>query len=96
MNQKCPNPVVRNSAVPGMPHGLLKKQATWCTLARIIHERFCCNRGFAIATSLSAGVLATQSFSVLFQIRLGPLRLCLPVSLRDSTISQRTVMNNAG
>jgi hypothetical protein len=24
------------------------------TLARIIHERFCCNRGFAAATSLDA------------------------------------------
>jgi hypothetical protein len=28
------------------------------TLARIIHERFCCNRGFAATTSQSAGVLA--------------------------------------
>lgn len=28
------------------------------TLAHIIHERFCCNRGFAAATSLSASVLA--------------------------------------
>jgi hypothetical protein len=43
-----------------------------------------------------AGVLAAQSLTVLFQVRLGPLRLCLPVSLRDSTISQRTIMNNAG
>ncbi len=39
-------------------------------LARIIHERFCCNRGFAAATRLSAGVLAAQSFNVLFQVRL--------------------------
>ncbi len=66
------------------------------TLARIIHERFCCNRGFAATTSRSAGVLATQSLTVLFQVRLGPSRLCLPVSLGDSTISQRSVMNSAG
>ncbi|MGH8694216.1 MAG: hypothetical protein ACREVM_08310, partial [Burkholderiales bacterium] len=65
-------------------------------LARIIHERFCCNRGFAATTSLAAGVLAAQSFDVLFQVRLSPLRLCLPVSQRDSTISQRTAMNKAG
>ena len=62
----------------------------------IIHERFCCNRGFATTTSLSAGVLAAQSLDVLFQVRLGPSRLCVPVSLRDSSISRRTVMNNAG
>ena len=42
-------------------------------LARIIHERFCCNRRSAAATSLRpAG------------------------SQRDSAISRRTVMNNAG
>ena len=64
-------------------------------LARIIHERFYCNRGLAAATSLSAGVLAAQSLTVLFQVRFGPSRLCLPVSQRDSTISRRTVMNNA-
>jgi hypothetical protein len=65
-------------------------------LARIIHERFCCNRGFAAAPSLSAGVLAAQSLNVLFQVRFGPSRLRLPVSRSDSTISRRTVMNNAG
>jgi len=37
------------------------------TLARIIHERFCCNRGSAATTSLSAGGLATQSLDVLFK-----------------------------
>ncbi len=34
-------------------------------LARIIHEHFCCNRGFTATTSLSAGVLAPQSLDVL-------------------------------
>jgi len=37
------------------------------TLARIIHERFCCNRGFAAATSLSAGGLAARSVDILFK-----------------------------
>lgn len=62
----------------------------------IIHERFCCNRGFPAATSLSAGVLVAQSLNVLFQVRFGPSRLCLPVSPRDSAISRRNVMNNVG
>ena len=65
-------------------------------LARMIHERFCCNRGFTAATSLSAGVLATQSVDILFQVCLPPSWLCLPVSPGDSAISRRTVMNNAG
>ncbi|MEC4687847.1 MAG: hypothetical protein VST64_06035, partial [Nitrospirota bacterium] len=30
------------------------------------------------------------------QVRLGPSRLHAPVSLRDSAISRRTVMNNVG
>ena len=68
----------------------------YACLTRIIHERFCCNRGFAVATSLSAGVLAVQSLNVLFQVRLSPSRLRSPVSRRDSTISRRTVVNNAG
>ncbi len=62
----------------------------------MIHERFCCNRGFAAATSLSAGLLAAQFLNVLLQILLGSSRLCLPVSLRDATISERIVMNHAG
>ena len=41
-------------------------------------------------------MLTAQSFDVLFQVRLGPSRLCLPVSLGDCTISRRIVMNNAG
>ena len=36
-------------------------------LARIIHERVCCNRGFAAATSLSAGGLAAPSIDILFK-----------------------------
>ena len=36
-------------------------------LARIIHERFCCNRGFAAATGLSAGGLAARSVDILFK-----------------------------
>jgi hypothetical protein len=46
--------------------------------------------------SLMAGVLAAQSLDVLFQVRLGPSRLCLPVSPGDCAISRRTAMNNAG
>jgi len=36
-------------------------------LARIIHERFCCKRGFAATTSLSAGGLAARSVDILFK-----------------------------
>jgi hypothetical protein len=79
----------------GVAQGLARR-AWGAIIARIIHERFCCNRGFAAPTSLSAGVLAAQSFDVLLQVRLSSSRLCLPVSQRDSTISRRTVMNNAG
>jgi energy-converting hydrogenase Eha subunit B len=61
-------------------------------LARILHDRFCCNRGYAAAT----GGLAVQSFNVLFQVRLSPSRLHAPVSLGVCTISRRTVMNNQG
>jgi hypothetical protein len=50
----------------------------------------------AMGPGLSAGVLAAQSVDILFQVCLPPLRLCLPVSLGDFTISRRTVMDNAG
>jgi len=40
-------------------------------LARIIHERFCCNRGFASAT-LSAGGLAARSVDILLKEALFP------------------------
>jgi hypothetical protein len=73
-------------------------------LARIIHERFCCNRGFAAATSLDAvGTASRQagsplgrSVNILFQVCLPPSWLRAPVSLGDCAISRRTVMNNAG
>ena len=35
--------------------------------ARMIHERFCCNRGFAAATDLSVGGLAARSVDILFK-----------------------------
>ena len=72
------------------------------SLARIIHERFYCNRGFAAATSqhvlnnMLAGGLASRDLDVLFQVRLGPSGLHAPVSRGDSTFSRRTVTNNAG
>ena len=59
-------------------------------IVRIIHEQFCCKRGYATAT----GVLAAQSLNVLFQVRLGPSRLRWPVSSRVYTFSRRTVMND--
>jgi len=62
-------------------------------LARIIHERFCCNCGFAAATSLSAGGLAARSVNILFKNASLTSRLRAPVSRRDSTISRRTVKN---
>ena len=64
--------------------------------ARIIHERFYCNRGFAAAISLSAGGLAVRSVNILFQVCLPPSRLRVPASQRDCAISRRTVMNNVG
>ena len=36
-------------------------------LARMIPERFCCNREFAAATSLSAGGLAARLVDILFK-----------------------------
>ena len=47
--------------------GLLGLVSAESILARIIHERFCCNRGFAAATSLSAGGLAARSVDILFK-----------------------------
>src|SRR2546428_11766319 len=43
---------------PETGHG---RRAAWgCLLARIIHGRFCCNRGFAAATSLHAASAACR------------------------------------
>lgn len=61
-------------------------------LARIIHEGFYCNCGYAVPT----GVLATQSVNILVQVCLPPSWLCLPVSLRVCAVSSRTLVNNAG
>ena len=61
-------------------------------LARIIHERFYYNRGYAAAT----GRLAARSLDILFQVCLTPSRFHVPVSRRVFAISSRTVMNNAG
>ena len=59
--------------------------------------RFYCNSGLAAATSLSAGVLAAQSASPYCFKYASVSRACAcPSAQRDSTISRRTVMNNAG
>ncbi|NGZ61021.1 MAG: hypothetical protein CV081_11035 [Nitrospira sp. LK265] len=43
-----------------------------------------------------AGRLAARSVDILFQVCLPSSRLRVPVSLGDSAISRRTVMNNVG
>ena len=58
----------------------------------MIHERFCCNHQYAIAT----GGFAAQSVNILFQVCLPPSRLQAPVSRRVLAISRRTVMNRVG
>jgi hypothetical protein len=65
-------------------------------LARIIHEDFYCNRRDAATTSLAAGGLAAQSVDILCQVCLPPSRLLAPVSLGVSSVSSRTLVNNAG
>ena len=60
------------SAAPSLmcPHedaGKMIEHSTPYPLTRIIHERFCCNRGFAAATSLSAGGLAARLVDILFK-----------------------------
>jgi len=56
-------------------------------LACIIHERFCCNRRYVAATSLTAGGLAARSVNILFQVCLPPSRLRAPVSFAVSEVS---------
>ena len=51
--------------------------------ARIIHERFYCNRGYAAAT----GGLAAQAVNVLFPVRLPSSLLQAPVSLGVFAVS---------
>jgi len=82
--------------------GRLPRRAMSLVLARIIHERFYCNRGFAAATRLAACFTAPSGRARRsggqhpVQGCLPSSRLRAPVSLGDSTISRRTVMNNAG
>jgi hypothetical protein len=64
-----------------MKLALAQKEESQCRFhrgnsARIDHEGFYCNRGYAVAT----GVLATQSIDILFQVCLPSSWLCLPVS----------------
>ncbi|HEV8329063.1 MAG TPA: hypothetical protein VGQ08_16425 [Nitrospiraceae bacterium] len=71
---------------------------TWTILselARIIHERFCYNRGLAAATSLRR---AGSSLAPSTYCSSTPRGLAAPhaVSQCDCAISRRTVMNNAG
>ena len=80
----------------GFPENDLEREFIGEELARIIHECFYCNRRDAATTSLTAGVLAAQSFNVLFQVRLSPSRLCPPVSRGVSAVSSRILVNNAG
>jgi hypothetical protein len=47
-------------------------------------------------SGMPADRLAARDLDVLFQVRLGLSHLRVPVSLGDSAISSRTVMNNAG
>jgi len=56
-------------------------------LARSIHERVCCDRGFAAATSLSAGLARRPVSRLLFKEALLP---------HSSGFSRRPVMNHAG
>ncbi len=72
-------------------------------LPLIIHEHFCCNRGFAATTSLNAVSPASRqagsplrSVNMLFQVCLPSSQLRAPVSPVDYAVSQRPVMNNAG
>ena len=66
-------------------------------LARIIHERFCCNRAFAATTSLLPGVLAAQvrpphrlggahKRGALYSSRRAPLDILFQVCLRPSRL----------
>jgi len=77
-NYQKQKPAGNHSRLNGSAGGKARQAppTNWCCSfvpdsTPIIHERFCCNRGFATTTSLSAGVLAAQSLDVLFQVRLG-------------------------
>ena len=64
-------------------------------LTRIIHEHFCCNRRFTATTGLRPADSPPDPQRTA-RVRVGSSRLRAPVSPRDSAISRRTVMNNAG
>ena len=64
-------------------------------LTRIIHEHFCCNRRSASTTNLRPAGSPSDPHSTA-RVRIGSSRLRAPVSRRGLSISQRTVMNNAG
>jgi hypothetical protein len=70
-------------------------------LARIIHERFYCNRRYAAATcqhaawrGMLAGRLATHDLDVLFQVRLSRerLRVGVPIALLHAMGPTRGVL----
>ena len=67
-------------------------------LARIIHECFCCNRGFAAATSLrrAGSPLAPSTYCSSTARGLAAPHARLATRLRDCAISRRTIMNNVG
>ena len=67
----------------------------------MIHECFCCNRGFAAGTSLDAGARysgrrARHSVGQHTVSSMPPSQLRAPVSRDDCTIPRRTIMNHAG
>ena len=69
--------------------------STGTILARITHERFCCNRRSAACDEPSAGGLAPRNLTVLHEYASVSSGLRALVSRRGSAISRRTVMNNA-
>jgi hypothetical protein len=72
------------------------------SLTHVIHERFYCNRRYAVATSLAASFarpadrLAPRDLDILFQVCLGLSGIRVPVSPGVLAVSSRTVMNNVG
>ena len=80
---------------PGAANEKLKGQRDRL-LARIIYGDFYCNRRDAAPTGLTAGGLAARSVNILFHVCFPPSRLRAPVSLGVSSVSSRTLVNNAG
>ncbi len=65
-------------------------------LTHFIHGGFYCTRRHAAPTGLTVGGLTAQSVNILFKYASPPSRLRAPVSLGVSTVSSRTLVNNAG